>query len=89
VQVFLRGMLLPSLHGHTVRICFPWQPPLTVAEVKGQIAPLLPLVARCTVEGLSPGSPITLKGPTQVSTLDCDANKGIALIVDCTKGYQM
>ncbi len=93
VQVFLSRVPLPFLDGSTVQICFTWQPPLTLVEVKGQIAPLLPLVARCTVEGLRPGPPIIVKEDRQVTSfweafakmLGCDATKGVTLIVDCSR----
>jgi hypothetical protein len=93
VLVFLSRVPWPFLHGETVRLCFPWQAPLTLVKVKGQIAPLLPLVARCTVEGLRPGAPIIIKEDRQVASfwqtfakmLGCDATKGFTLIVDCSR----
>jgi hypothetical protein len=85
VQVFLSEVPLPFLDGQTVRVYFPWQPPLTLVEVKAQIAPLLPLVARCTVDGRGQGASITIKEPRHVGQVGSGANKGITLIVDCGK----
>jgi hypothetical protein len=91
VQVLLSGVPLPFLDGQTVRIRFSClQPPLTLVEVKAQIAPLLPLVAHCTCEGVGLGGSITIKERRQAGQVGSGANQGITLFIDCTQcvGYK-
>jgi hypothetical protein len=88
VQVFLSEVPLPFLDGQTVRVYLPWQPPLTVVEVKAHIAPLLPLVARCTVDGMGQGASITIKERRHAGQVGSGANKGVMLIVDCCKCFR-
>jgi hypothetical protein len=90
MHALLSGVPLPFLDGQIVRMCLPWQPPLTSVEVKAQVAPLLPLVACCKCEGLAPGGLLTIKERMLANQAVSDTDKGVTLAVDCSKcvGYR-